>query len=227
MAGDFLLILWTAGCGGSTPTTPSKSQASPQTYFTPAVVGDAVASPTAYSFDDTALSFQQTTYSTETQPGPQILEAGNFTLAQRGLRGMGISTSYGLDPSNPNAYIPHNFNPPESGSFAVELAGQIGGLAQLLGQPVEPLVAATECPSSSSHQTYQFVIIPGSLLPPGTAPQPLAGPRPRNLYTEASISVPTAALSISKHQSIQAAFFRRNSNARFLSNRKLRSHILR
>jgi hypothetical protein len=49
----------------------------------------------------------------------------------------------------------------------VELAGQAGGLVQLVGQPVAPLVAATKCPNSSSAQTYQFVTIPGPLIPAG------------------------------------------------------------
>jgi len=57
---------------------------------------------------------------------------------------------------------------PEPGSFAVELAGQAGGLVQLVGQPVEPLVAATQCPSFSSAQSYQFVTIPTAQWDPAT-----------------------------------------------------------
>jgi hypothetical protein len=62
------------------------------------------------------------------------------------------------------------YNPPEAGSFAVELAGQAGGLVQLVGQPAQPLVAATQCPSLATPQTYLFITIPAALAPAGVTP---------------------------------------------------------
>jgi hypothetical protein len=171
MMGGFLLILGLAGCGGSSSSSaPIKPQAAPQLYFTPAVTGEATLIATTYSFDDTATpTFSQITYTPRTQPGPQILEAGTFTVAQRGLRSLNISTVYVWDPANLSAYTPTT--PTTSGgSFALELAGQAGGLTQLVGQPVAPLVAATECPNFSSAQSYQFVTIPEPLLPAGAGP---------------------------------------------------------
>lgn len=166
-----LLLLWLTGCGGSssssTATTPATPQAGPQTYFAAGVAGGVGIS--TFSFDDKATTFSETIYDPQTQPGPQILNAGAFTVAQRGLRSLAISTTYVFNNSTPGAYIPTNFTTPEPG-FAVELAGQAGGLAQLLGQPVAPLVAANACPNFTSAQTYQFVTIPGALLPAGTAP---------------------------------------------------------
>jgi hypothetical protein len=132
---------------------------------------------TTYSFDDKADSFMQTTYSPLTQPGPQILNAGTFSVAQRGLRSMVISTTYTYDNLlSPSAYVPAPVNAP--GSFAVELAGQTGGFAQLqangqgqiVSQPVEPLVAAATCPSFASPQTFLFVTIPAAVIPAGALP---------------------------------------------------------
>ncbi len=173
LMGGFLLILGFAGCGGSSPSAPAAPQAGPQLYFSPVVEGANSGSsspvPTTYSFDDTATptpTFTQTTYTPLTQPGPQLLNAGVFTVAQRGLLSLSISTTYVYDNVFDGAYIPTT--PTTSGgSFAVELAGQAGGLAQLAGQPVAPLVAATTCPNFSSPQTYQFVTIPQPLLPLG------------------------------------------------------------
>jgi len=64
------------------------------------------------------------------------------------------------------------YSPPEQGSYAVELTGQVGGLEQLVGQPMTPLVAATACPTQTKAQTYLFVTIPGALAPPITIPRP-------------------------------------------------------
>jgi hypothetical protein len=167
IAGSLSLIVGALGCGGSNPSTTTATQASPQTYFAPTVVGAAAGAAT-YNFDDNAATFTQTMYTLTMQSGPQILEAGSFAVSQRGLRSMGISTTYVLNQQN--VYVATNFNPPKTGSFALELAGQTGGLVQLVGQPVAPLVAANSCPNSSSAETYQFITIPAPLLPPGTAP---------------------------------------------------------
>jgi hypothetical protein len=173
--GGLLLILWVAGCGvsksPSDPTTPT-TPPGPQTYFAPSVsVDGAGLGMYTYGLDDKAGTFWQTTYSLQTlQPGSQVLTAGNFSVSQRGLRSLSISTTYAVDPANPQVYVATNLNPPVTGSFALELSGQAGGLVQLVGQPVVPLVAATQCPNLSSAQTYQFITIPASLIPAGTGP---------------------------------------------------------
>jgi len=187
--GGLLLILWVAGCDGSksssTPTTP---QAVAQTYFAPLVAGAGVVMNT-YSFDATAATFWQTGFPSG-QPGSQVLNAGVFSVAQRGLRSLGISTTYVYDSSvSPALYSPHNFNPPEPGSFAVELSGQAGGFVQLFEQPVEPLVAATQCPNFSSAQNYQFITIPGALIPAGADPARYAwDPTAETAYGSVDIS---------------------------------------
>ena len=130
--------------------------------------------PQVYAIDDAANSFSQSIYGLNppVQEGAQVLNAGVFSVAQRGLRSLGITASYASDTIlSPAAYVPQAYNPPESGSFAVELANQAGGLVQLVGQPVAPLVAARQCPNLSSAQTYQFVTIPGGLVTPSAGPQ--------------------------------------------------------
>jgi len=97
--------------------------------------------------------------------GPQVLNAGNVTVLQRSLRGLSITTNYAYNsndgtPTLISPFDAYKYDPSESGSYAVELASQAGGLVQMLGQPAVPVVAATQCPSFSSAYTYQFITIP-------------------------------------------------------------------
>ena len=123
--------------------------------------------PLTYTIDDTAGTFSQTAYGLLGIPGSQVLTAGVLSVGQRGLRSLGIDVNYVTNGSTFSPVIPSNA--PEAGSFAVELADQTGGLVQLLGQPVAPLVAATQCPNFTTSQTYQFLTIPAPLLTAGTA----------------------------------------------------------
>lgn len=201
--GGLLFVLWVAGCGvskSSSTSNPTTPPAGPQTYFAPSVAGTTGVSISTYSFDDKAAKFWQTTYSPQTnQPGSQVLNAGKFNVSQRGLRSLSISTAYIYGASN--TYVPTRFHQKTSASFAVELAGQAGGFAQLqasgqtdngqqlsVNQPVAPLVAATNCPSSSS-QTYQFITIPGALIPDATGPARYAwDPTTETAYGSVDIS---------------------------------------
>ncbi len=182
--GGLLLSLWVAGCGvsnsSSDPTKPT-TPPGPQTYFAPSVSFDgAVLDMYTYGLDDKLDTFWQTTYRPQTQPGSQVLTAGNFSVSQRGLRSLSISTTYVFDPmAQPLAYVAAPFDQVTTSSFALELAGQAGGFVQLqamgkgqqlIEQPVVPLVAATQCPNLSSAQTYQFITIPAPLIPAGTSP---------------------------------------------------------
>jgi hypothetical protein len=183
--GGLLLSLWVAGCGVSkSPSAPASPPPGPQTYFAPSVSFDgAVLSMFTYGLDDKLNTFWQTTYRPQTQPGSQVLTAGGFSVLQRGLRSLSISTTYAVDPHNPQIYVAAPFGQVTTSSFALELAGQAGGFVQLqatgkdasgqelsIEQPVVPLVAATQCPNLSSAQTYQFITIPAPLIPAGTGP---------------------------------------------------------
>lgn len=178
--GALLLIALLGGCNtvttNGTQSGSGTTTTGPQTYFAPIVAGTTYNSSggaggsqplttvLAYALDDTAQAFSQTTYQPLTQPGPQVLNAGNLAMGQRGLRNLGITANYIYNNNvSPAAYVPVYFNPAETGSFAVELADQAGALVQLLGQPAAPMAASTACPSSGSSQTYLFLTIPGGL----------------------------------------------------------------
>ena len=186
-AGGSLLLLTVLGCGSSNHTGSSTmtatTTAGPRLYFAPYVVGTTNASedggvpvgltlPQTFTFDDTLVdgmgAFSQATYALQPpqQEGAQVINAGNFSMNARNLRSLGITASYVLSNNVPVEYIPITYATPEPGSFAVELAGQAGGLVQLVGQPAAPLTAATACPSSSTPQTYLFLTIPAPLVQP-------------------------------------------------------------
>lgn len=174
-----LLIFWVAGCGGNTTSkTTSPSQPAPQTYFAPLVAGSSYPSggntgvsllyaPQTYTIDDTANTFSQATY--QINPFQQVINAGVFSTSTRGLLSLGTKESYEL--IGAGDFLPVTLTPPQAGSFAVQLAGQAGGLVQLLGQPVVPLVAATQCPDLATPVSYQFVTIPAALISPTAAQQ--------------------------------------------------------
>ena len=158
--GTVLTLCWLAGCGSgvgpatqTATTTPSPSL---QTYFSPFVDGTTSPEPTPliYTFDDVGKAFSRTSYAVLNPPGPYVVDAGGLTIGPRSLESLDTTIANGTP-------VVQNSSGPSS--FAVELAGQAGGFAQLAGQPGVPLVAATQCPSFSSAQTYQFVTIPAPL----------------------------------------------------------------
>jgi hypothetical protein len=178
-----LLMFWITGCGGKTTANTATPPPSPQTYFAPYVIGTSYETtdgtsngtsdltvPVTYTVDDVAGKFSQTTYQLQPpqQVGPQVMNAGVLSVAANGLRSLGITTTY-LSDSNNGRYDAVPYPTPKTGSYAVELDGQAGGLMQLVGQPVAPLVAATQCPNFTTPKTYQFITIPAAQAFLGTA----------------------------------------------------------
>jgi hypothetical protein len=161
-----LLVSGVAGCGGggvmvntSTPSLPS-----PQTYLVPVVgnIGFSATGPQTYTFDDSANTYTERTYQLNgvQQEGAQVISSGVFTSdSSRGLLSLGLTASYAFDSSIPR-WVATTYNPPETGGFALQLAGQAGGFVQLLGQPVAPIVPSTTCPTNTTPQTYQFLTLP-------------------------------------------------------------------
>lgn len=174
LSGITLLLLYSLGCGTNTtsstpPDAPVPPVQGPQTYFAPYIAGttnvaanNPLTGPKIYAIDDSAGTFSQSTFQLQPpqQQGPQVINQGVVASVRSGLLSLGITTNY--TPSG-NAYTPTTVNPLKLGSF-VELAGQAGGFVQLVGQPVSPLVAATQCPNSKTAQTYQFMTIPAGLI---------------------------------------------------------------
>jgi hypothetical protein len=165
------LMICITGCSGNpasnaTSGTQAQSQKGPQTYFASTTAGTAngglLHGPEVYVIDDFSNVFSQSTYQVnQAQEGAQVINYGVTTGLPHGLLNLGTSANYVATGS---AFVPTTYNPPKSGGFAVELAGQAGGLVQLAGQPVTPVVAAVQCPSFKAAQTYQFLTIPAPLL---------------------------------------------------------------
>ncbi len=202
--GGILPLFLFAGCGGGSTksTSPSNTQKQPQTYLAPYVAGTTNGSGTqllpltgteTYAIDDTANAFSQSIFGLGSNAqGPQAINVGVVTKGQRGLLDLGITANYA--PSG-GTYVATPYSPAMTGSFAVELAGQAGGLAQIVGQPAVPLVAASQCPSLPKPQTWQFITIPGGLIQSSSSGNPDRGTQRQIPHTEAWKSPPTAARS--------------------------------
>jgi hypothetical protein len=174
--GMALSLLLLDGCGGaSTKTTSSTSQQEPQTYFAPWVAGTTNGSGSQlvqltgteiYAIDDTTNAFSQSIFGLGGSlylQGPQVINAGgpdSVRKNSRGLLSLGITANYAYSSSSGTYEVT---DLAKSGSFAFEISGQYGGLAQIVGQPAVPLVAATACPSLSTAQTWLFLTIPGGM----------------------------------------------------------------
>jgi hypothetical protein len=190
------LSFWISGCGsGTTSSTPVAATQGPQIYLAPYVVGasngDASSSaplfaPQTYAIDDSADQFSQTLYPL----APQVINAGTTSAMSRGLLGLEITANY--TETTTGTYIVTDIpteTPQKFTSFAVELAGQAGGLVQLVGQPVAPLVAATQCPNQATPQTYQFLTIPvAQPVPAGSGIYPSWDPSTQTAYGSVDIS---------------------------------------
>ncbi len=179
-----VLLFWISGCGGNVMSNATSSTSAtapkqgPQTYFAPLVAGTTngasgstsviLTTPQTYAIDDSANIFSRTIYPLN----PQVLNAGITSALLRGLSSLSITANYSNTAGGPYVDAPYpSPTSPQTGSFAVELAGQAGGLVQLVGQPVAPLVAATQCPALTTPQTYQFMTIPAALITPTAGPE--------------------------------------------------------
>ncbi|WP_213805473.1 hypothetical protein [Granulicella sp. dw_53] len=196
--GMSLLLFSAIGCstGSASDPTPSTPQPGPQTYFSPYVAGTTnggtpLTGAKIYAIDDSATKFSQSTFQLQLpqQQGPQVINTGGFNSGQRGLLSLDITTNY-IANSSTGVFdaVPRDS---KTGSFAMELAGQAGGLVQLVGQPVSPLVAAVQCPSLKTAQPYLFMTIPAGLTNSPSPPGKLAAawnPKTDTAYGSVDIS---------------------------------------
>ncbi len=210
-----MLLVWISGCGGSTTSsTPAAPTQGPQLYFAPLVVGTAngfgssftptpLLVPQTYAIDDSADQFSQTIYPL----APQAINAGLTGALPRGLLGLEITANY--TETTTGTYIATDIpteTPQKFTSFAVELAGQAGGLVQLVGQPVAPLVAATQCPNQATPQTYQFLTIPvAQPVPSGSGIYPSWNPSTQTAYGSVDISSSGSTITFNNIQQFTLA----------------------
>jgi len=159
------------GCNGLTfDNSSSTTQSGPQTYMAPVVAGStinkgifgaATSALATYTIDDdvTPGTFSQSTTSfSGTQQGTTITNSGSLSVLARGLRS--LETTYAYNPGTGTV----NNSLTQTGSYAVELAGQAGGVVQLLGQAATPIVATPSCPSYPTEQTFQFITLPAAVI---------------------------------------------------------------
>jgi hypothetical protein len=168
-----VLAAFLAGCSSSAHR-PVATSSGPQHYMTPVIVGgagtSATASPATYSIDDKVLTFAQQTYAiNNSQTGARINYSGDVVTLSRGLLDLELTYSLcgGAEIGNCTGGVTYQ-SPLAVSGWAVELAGQAGGLLQMAGQPFTPMVPAVTCPSMSSAETFLFVTLPAGLITSGT-----------------------------------------------------------
>jgi len=165
-----------SACGGSANIKASTASG-PELYMSLAMAGSvssgtSAATLSTFSIDDTKNAFAQTTYGfSDTQSGAQVQNSGNIAAPalQRGLLTLDLAYQCGTRTTNGCTGVSYPTNPPQVGGWALELAGQAGGFAQILGSPFVPLLAANSCPSMTTAEPFQFVTLPQPLLSTGTA----------------------------------------------------------
>ncbi|ADV83288.1 hypothetical protein [Terriglobus saanensis] len=195
------LLFCVAGCGAgpdsaATPTV----QAGPQTYFAPFVTGTnndggILNGSGIYALDDAAGKISQSTFNiAPPQQGPQVINAGNLSAAKRGLLDISITANYIPGTTPGSGFVAVAPNSSKQG-FAIELAGQSGGLVQLPGQPVAPLVAAVQCLNLTDDQPYQFITIPGALNTSGAPQGGTWSPTTETAYGSVDISFKGSAVT--------------------------------
>lgn len=186
ITGSFCLMAL-SGCNGLPGSTAGPTLV-PQTYMA-TDIGSTQASgesllPNSYTIDDNANpnTFVQSTITglagSGANPGTTPNAAGNVAVLARGLRS--LAENYNGKTTYPIIPLP--------GSYAVELAGQAGGLVQMVGQPATPLAAAQSCPDSATAQTFQFITLPIGLGSTGTSPSAVWNPATDTAYGSVSIS---------------------------------------
>jgi hypothetical protein len=169
-----MLAVILSACSSSV-NTPEATASGPQLYMTPNIDGGGGGVRGTFSIDDAALTFAQETYAfSSTQSGAQVNYSGDLASPglARGLKELELSYACGT-PANAGAECPGITYKPQADNpsgWAVELAGQDGGLVQLTGQSFAPLVPAVTCPSMSSADAFLFVTLPASLITTGTDP---------------------------------------------------------
>jgi len=156
--------LITLGCSGSKSSSPANSgstpapnpQGSSKLYFSPAM-GDVYAA--TYSIDHTANTFVRKVYGFNNSPanGPTVTDSGVIASLSSGI--VSLDTTYNENSTGTST----TYDPPLTGSWAVEIPGQAALIGMKDYATFTPAVPTGTCPAFSSPQTIQFVTIPNRL----------------------------------------------------------------
>jgi hypothetical protein len=113
-----------------------------------------------FSIDRTAKTFVRESYVPTQGNERYVRSSGGFDVLSQGVLGIGITYSCltGRVCSGDGV----NYNPPQTGSWAIELPGQ-AALVQGSGTPFVPLTSNMTCPTATTAQNFQFVTIPSPL----------------------------------------------------------------
>jgi len=154
------LIVALAGCGSSSKTTtiaPPPPDPS-QLYFSP-TMGDVYAS--TYAIDNTANTFVRTVYGFDGSPanGGTVTDSGVVSTLPNGIVSLGIEYNENV------SGVKTTYNPPLTGSWAVELPGQAALIGMTDYSSFTPAVPTGACPSLTIATTFQFVTIPNRFSP--------------------------------------------------------------
>lgn len=159
------LTLMLYACG-TTSNSPVATATGPQVYMSPSMAGIPAAGSSVtgkvatYSIDEAKATLAQTTYGfSNGVSGAQVQYAGMLCApASRGFQSLSLTYPASTNSTGGCPAIAQNLAQP--GGWALELAGQAGGLAEIAGQPFVPLVAANTCPSMKTPETFLFVTLP-------------------------------------------------------------------
>jgi hypothetical protein len=176
-----------SACSGSAHI-PAATASGPQLYMTPQIEGGQSNASVlgTFSIDDAALTFAQQTYSLSgAQSGAQVNYSGDLASPRlaRGLEELELTYCGATSPCTTPS------------GWAVELADQSGGLAQLVGRSFVPLVPAVTCPSMSSAETFLFVTLPSQLITSGTG-EDVWNPQIETAYGSVDISASGDAVTL-------------------------------
>ncbi len=140
----------------SNPPSAPNPQGSSKLYFAP-TMGDVYAS--TYSIDHTAKTFVRTIDLSDNSPanGTTVTDSGVVSMLPNGVLSLGIT--YNLSSSGSGT----TYNPPMTGSWAIEIPGEAALIGMNDYTNFTPVAPTNTCPSFATPQTIQFVTIPNRL----------------------------------------------------------------
>jgi hypothetical protein len=117
-----------------------------------------------FAIDHTANTFVRTVYGFDGSPadGATITDSGVISVLPNGI------TSLGTTYNENSSAVKSTYNPPLTGSWAVEIPGQAALIGMKAYPNFTPVVPTGSCPNIATAETFRFVTIPTQLSTKGT-----------------------------------------------------------